>query len=651
MRDCMMFLIIHVQALKSVRMKFYFTLCIYLTMISVVLGLRIPMVDTKEAIQLDHHEGSLIPIDNKKLDVKNPNDKMIFKNYTRNRKAQVIYYNNMTDFQFLQSWNRLCKTSQKNNSTVNIECSVTIGSNLNFVDLRQFTLKLVPDISIDLFIICVGGYVSFPWPFRADKLNRVHIKNCIIKHFRTEFKKAEIESIPDTIKYFVMENIRIVSTVKELHDSRPSLNSHLTRPAECGPENAISIIRRNISIHYEDIQNFKHIYKQNTNFNLQRKTCLYRNLESLEISGTVSIQKITINKIATTDEAWNLKVLNLSHCRLYGALNKLNNWRLRFPIMHTLDLSYNNIHLVPDIRDYGNGKTESSVGMIDLRYNKISLMTKDMINSFSKHKFVMVDIRENPYHCDCRTIDIVKYLESKTLPNHYQYLKTLTCVSPVNVHRRIISSLSREELKCSHEEVINIPVIVLSSIIIVLFTITVVMIYFRNVIQVILYTRMNIRCQCHYKQDEMEPDDKDYDAFIAYSESDADWVLHTALPKLETGGNGKSFKLCLHHRDFIIGAAVADNIYQSVQNSLHTILVVSNNFIKSEWCMMEFRTALEKSLQDKNRHLIIVIKGEVNLVNVDADFKTCISTHTYLKIGDLLFWDKLTYALSFRHGK
>jgi hypothetical protein len=39
-------------------------------MISVVLGLRIPMVDTKEDIQLDHHEESLIPIDNKKLDVK-----------------------------------------------------------------------------------------------------------------------------------------------------------------------------------------------------------------------------------------------------------------------------------------------------------------------------------------------------------------------------------------------------------------------------------------------------------------------------------------------------------------------------------------------------------------------------------------------------
>jgi hypothetical protein len=54
-------------------------------------------------------------------------------------------------------------------------------------------------------------------------------------------------------------------------------------------------------------------------------------------------------------------------------------------------------------------------------------------------------------------------------------------------------------------------------------------------------------------------------SIIAYSEADADWVLHTALPKLESGGTDKSFKLCVHHRDFTIGAAVADNIIESVQ--------------------------------------------------------------------------------------
>jgi hypothetical protein len=44
-----------------------------------------------------------------------------------------------------------------------------------------------------------------------------------------------------------------------------------------------------------------------------------------------------------------------------------------------------------------------------------------------------------------------------------------------------------------------------------------------------------------------------------------------------------------------------------------------------------------------------ISKDNLRFDNLDPDFKNCISTHTYLKIGDLLFWDKLKYAISFRH--
>ena len=164
-----------------------------------------------------------------------------------------------------------------------------------------------------------------------------------------------------------------------------------------------------------------------------------------------------------------------------------------------------------------------------------------------------------------------------------------------------------------------------------------------------MYTRLNITFPCFYKNDNKH--NKKYDAFIAYSELDANWVLHTALPKLESGGTDKSFKLCVHHRDFTIGAAVADNIIESVQSSLHTILIVSNNFLKSKWCMMEFRTALHESLLDKNHHIIIVLKDNICFDNLDHDFKNFISTQTYLKVGDRLFWDKLKFAISFQYKK
>jgi hypothetical protein len=446
-----------------------------------------------------------------------------------------------------------------------------------------------------------------------------------------------------------MENNTVVLTVEEYINSLSKATSSLSRAAECGPENAVVIIRRNTYVQFEDIHNFP----QQTNienehskqFNIQKQTCLYKYLEIFEISGTEFLEKNTVNKLLYTDDAQNLKILNFSSCGIYDSLFKHNNWLLRFPGMEYLDLSRNWVQVVPEIEDYGYyNSIKSKVRIIDMRYNNISFLTKNMINSFSKLKFVKVDIDENPYLCDCRAIEAMNYLKSMKLPSHYDYLKYLKCVNPVQLRDRLISTLSMDKLNCRKENVLNVPVIILGVVITTLFTITTVLIYFRNVIKVVLYTRMNINFPCHDKQDLKHC--KEYDAFIAYSEADVGWVMHTLLPKLETG---ESCKLCFHHRDFTVGAAVTDNIINSIHNSYHTVLIVSNDFLKSDWCMLEFRIALHRSLQDKNRHLIFVIKDNVRFDNLDPDFKNCISTHTYLKIGDLLFWDKLKYAISFRH--
>jgi hypothetical protein len=123
-------------------------------------------------------------------------------------------------------------------------------------------------------------------------------------------------------------------------------------------------------------------------------------------------------------------------------------------------------------------------------------MTKDMINSLSKHKFVKVDIRDNPYYCDCRIIEVMKYLELQDMPTQYDCLKSFNCSSPPNVHGKLIARISMDELKCSKETVLNITVIIIIVGIITTFIITTIIIHFRNIIKVILYTRLNITFPC-----------------------------------------------------------------------------------------------------------------------------------------------------------
>ncbi|XP_040900101.1 toll-like receptor 21 [Toxotes jaculatrix] len=95
-----------------------------------------------------------------------------------------------------------------------------------------------------------------------------------------------------------------------------------------------------------------------------------------------------------------------------------------------------------------------------------------------------------------------------------------------------------------------------------------------------------------------------YDAFISYNSSDEQWVMDHLLPNLE--GNGSSFKLCLHHRDFELGRDIVDNIVSAVYSSRKTICVVSRNFLQSEWCSLEIQLASYR-LFDEHRDVLLLV--------------------------------------------
>lgn len=46
-------------------------------------------------------------------------------------------------------------------------------------------------------------------------------------------------------------------------------------------------------------------------------------------------------------------------------------------------------------------------------------------------------------------------------------------------------------------------------------------------------------------------------------------------------------RLCLHQRDFLPGRWVLDNIMSSMESSRRTVFVLSENFVRSEWCRFE----------------------------------------------------------------
>ncbi|XP_078592903.1 tetratricopeptide repeat protein 22-like [Branchiostoma floridae x Branchiostoma japonicum] len=133
-----------------------------------------------------------------------------------------------------------------------------------------------------------------------------------------------------------------------------------------------------------------------------------------------------------------------------------------------------------------------------------------------------------------------------------------------------------------------------------------------------------------------------YDFFVSHSSKDADWVDYALLPALE---GEYRFKGCVADRDFILGKSVFDNIIHSIENSYKTLLILTPNFVTSEWCEYEKDQAMVEHLKSKRGCVIPIM---LEKCNVPASVRTI----TYLDVSrDAIGsydWLKLKKALEER---
>ncbi|KAF7491731.1 Protein toll [Sarcoptes scabiei] len=243
----------------------------------------------------------------------------------------------------------------------------------------------------------------------------------------------------------------------------------------------------------------------------------------------------------------------------------------------------------------------------------------------------------------------------------------------------------------------NTTLMALSIICIVLATslFIVSVLYYRNkqTIMAFIYIHLNPIFICFsFTEDDLD-EEKIYDAFVSYSSSDRDIVMElieklekpqdmqelnlilqnslsihdskvdqivpenifkksstlksnfSDFDKSETNTTD-SYRLCIHERDWLPGNLISWNIVNSVQNSKRTILILSENFIKSIWFQVEFHTAYYQMLEDKIDRLIVIVRGELPPKDeLDKDLSFLLTTKTYLVWGEKWFWEKLHYAM------
>lgn len=91
-----------------------------------------------------------------------------------------------------------------------------------------------------------------------------------------------------------------------------------------------------------------------------------------------------------------------------------------------------------------------------------------------------------------------------------------------------------------------------------------------------------------------------YDVFISYSHADKEWVREWLLPRLEEAG----LRACIDFRDFDVAVPSRTNMRRAVEASAHTLLVLTQDWVDSDWS--GFEALLSGTLDPINREAKLV---------------------------------------------
>ncbi|XP_064598821.1 toll-like receptor 4 [Liolophura sinensis] len=532
---------------------------------------------------------------------------------------------------------------------VHISCRLTQGS-LSLSDFRVWS-NASDGRPIALDILCVNqmnSSISFPWPFKAPHLVSLEIVNCRTVDIFSEYLSDSIDT-PQNIRILVMKDTVKTLSTSNIQDFVSNVTK-ISRDVHCLSVVLEKYVYTNVTTNYVIEPEHMAIVVEllnNWQIQMQRIThrCDFKYLQLMDESigkGLDDRHFFQLHAKATFPE---LRVYNLSHLGYTEVPTEFRHWRLDFPKLERLDFSWNNISSFDFTDNMISGR---NICDIDLRYNNISELPAESVQILVHVKSAVMNLRNNPLSCDCFTNEHLFRLlrDNPRLTGvglgNYEYIRNITCASPERLVGVPFGQLKEEDIFCEEPLPVTFIVVVssLGFLVILLAVIAFVVIRYRQEMTILLYTRCGILFR------KLVREKKTFDAFISYSSLDNGWVINTLVKRLESKEKGPAFKLCVHHRDFEVGAAIADNVVKSVESSRHTVLVLSRNFTKSEWCIYEFRTAMHQSLIEKRRHMVIILLEDVPKENLESDLRKCLETYTYITVGDRLFWDKIIYSLS-----
>ncbi|XP_063415823.1 toll-like receptor 4 [Mytilus trossulus] len=282
--------------------------------------------------------------------------------------------------------------------------------------------------------------------------------------------------------------------------------------------------------------------------------------------------------------------------------------------------------------------------ILDINWNQIMYLSPNGMQHLEKSfaKNVSINMLNNPLHCSCDSVIFLQWIPKHK--NHFKYFDNYTCSNKGSDFEISKTNLLLKKDCASYMEVIVLSVIFIIAFIAVVGT------------SMINRFRWKLRYWYYvmkgaYGYNRVETDDHyQFDAFVSYADRDQHFPKDEMVDYLE---KQRVFRLCIHHRELIAGCGIAETITNAIHNSRKVVCVLSEDFLKSEWCMYEFNIALtESKVSRQGQNMIIMLRlGRMDMKNIPTEIMYILKEDTYIEYPENeddrdIFWEDFAGSLN-----
>ncbi|XP_062597942.1 toll-like receptor 4 [Saccostrea cucullata] len=300
--------------------------------------------------------------------------------------------------------------------------------------------------------------------------------------------------------------------------------------------------------------------------------------------------------------------------------------------------------------------TLTNLQFLDLSGNQIQFLSdtnmKDIDQQRDKFGFTL-NLLRNPISCNCHTLSFLRWMvngqESKRIS--FQSFENYSCATSSKgkplMFSKIKGYIQKLEKECNSYTYL---IITLSLIILLFFVILSCGLLYRYRWKLRYFYYMTKSRYHGYKavRSDSQSDFK-YDAFVSYADEDFPFVQKMMLELEENNG----IRLCIHHRDFVPGYDICENIFTAINKSKKTIAILSPSFIKSSWCMYELHIAKIEDIYSRENEgvLLLVFYDAVPVDKIPLSIMDLINQRSYIEFpndehGDSVFWSRLCNSIN-----